>query len=49
MNQKVKILNYLILVLLITPYLGASKIKPHMLKQFIWAQVAFGGLKRVMN
>ena len=25
MNQKVKILNYLILVLLITPYLGASK------------------------
>ena len=25
MKQKVKILNYLILVLLITPYLGASK------------------------
>ena len=25
MNQKVKILNYLILVLLITPYVGASK------------------------
>ena len=25
MNQKIKILNYLILVLLITPYLGASK------------------------